>query len=283
MITARPEAPTASGATDTAARPETTAESAYETRPFLKIRRAYTDVLTASRRKDIIHGLFEIDVTEPRRVLQVRREAGEDISFTAFVLHAVARAVDENKILHAYRRRNRLILFGDVDVNTQIEADVDGQRIVQSLVIRAANRRSVAELTQEIRSAQRSDAESERRYRRTLTFLSLPRPLRTLAWRVVLAEPRLFKKLGGTVAVSSIGMFGPTGGWGIPVGPATLMITVGGVAGRPAYVDGRLEERQLLDITVSVDHAIIDGATAARFAQRLAELIGSASGLTESG
>ncbi|MDN5795694.1 MAG: 2-oxo acid dehydrogenase subunit E2 [Intrasporangium sp.] len=257
--------------------------SAYETRPFLKVRRAYTDILTASRRKDIIHGLFEIDVTEPRRVVQARRAAGEDISFTAFVLHAVARAVDENKVLHAYRRRNRLILFHDVDVNTQIEAEVAGQRIVQSLVVRAANRRSVEDLTHEIRSAQGSDVESERRYRRTLTFLSLPRALRTLAWRVVLDEPRLFKKLGGTVALSSIGMFGPTGGWGIPVGPATLMITVGGVACRPAYVEGRLEERQLLAVTVSVDHAIVDGAAAGRFARRLAELIESASGLAESG
>ena len=142
---------------------------------------------------------------------------------------------------------------------------------MQSLVIRAANRKTVAELTQEIRSAQQSTVECQRRYRGTLTFLSLPRLLRTLAWRIVLAEPRLFKKLGGTVAVSSIGMFGPAGGWGIPVGPATLMITVGGIAGKPRYVAGRLVERELLDVTVSLDHAIVDGATAARFARRLTE------------
>ena len=32
----------------------------YQTRPFLKIRRGYTDLLTATKRKNIIHGLVEI-------------------------------------------------------------------------------------------------------------------------------------------------------------------------------------------------------------------------------
>jgi hypothetical protein len=32
----------------------------YQTRLFLKIRRAYTDLLTATKRKNIIHGLVEI-------------------------------------------------------------------------------------------------------------------------------------------------------------------------------------------------------------------------------
>lgn len=91
----------------------------------------------------------------------------------------------------------------------------------------------------------------------------------------------MFKLLGGTVAVSSVGMFGPAGGWGVPVSPATLSITVGGLATKPCYVDGRLQARELLDLTISVDHAIIDGAPAARFARRLSELIGDCAGLEE--
>jgi beta-glucosidase len=45
--------------------------------------------------------------------------------FTAFVMYAVARAVDEDRILHAYRWRNQLISFHDVDVNTQIEVEAE--------------------------------------------------------------------------------------------------------------------------------------------------------------
>jgi hypothetical protein len=62
------------------------------------------------------------------------------------------------------------------------------------------------------------------------------------------------------------------GGWGIPIAPPTLMITVGGIATKPRYLDGILEPREL-DITVSVDHGIVDGAAAARFTRRLAELL----------
>jgi len=146
----------------------------HQTRPFLKIRSGYTDVLAATRRKDIIHGLIEIDVTHAHRVLRERKSAGEDLSFTAFVIHAVAQAVPEDRIVHAYRRRNRLVLFDDVDVNAQIETEVGGQRIVKSLLIRSANSKSVTELSAEIRAGQRHDPAGERRYRGTLTFLSLP-------------------------------------------------------------------------------------------------------------
>ena len=75
--------------------------SGYQTRPFLKIRRGYTDILAATKRKNIIHGLVEIDVTNAHRRLRQCEAAGEDLSFTAFLIHAVARAVDEDRIMHA--------------------------------------------------------------------------------------------------------------------------------------------------------------------------------------
>jgi hypothetical protein len=73
-------------------------------------------------------------------------------------MHALAKAVDEDRIMQAYRRRNRIILFDDVDINTQIEVEVSGQKIVQALLVRAANRKSVEQLSREIRSGQRGDA-----------------------------------------------------------------------------------------------------------------------------
>jgi pyruvate/2-oxoglutarate dehydrogenase complex dihydrolipoamide acyltransferase (E2) component len=215
-----------------------------------------------------------MDVPEVRRALRLREAVGEDVSFTAVVMHAVARAVDEDRIMHAYRRRNQLILFDDVDVNTQIEVVTAGQKIVKPLLVRAANRKSIEELTREIRAGQAPEPGSARRYHATLALLSVPRPLLSLAWRAVMSNPTWFKRLGGTVGLSSVGMFGAAGGWGIPIAPATLMITVGGIATKPRYVNGNLEPRELLDITISVDHAIVDGATAARFARRLTELMG---------
>ena len=53
----------------------------------------------------------------------------------------------------------------------------------------------------------------------------------------------------------------------------TLGLTVGGMAEKPGVVEGRIEIREYLCVTVSVDHDIIDGAPAARFVQRLKELV----------
>jgi pyruvate/2-oxoglutarate dehydrogenase complex dihydrolipoamide acyltransferase (E2) component len=192
---------------------------------------------------------------------------------------AVAKAVDEDRIMHAYRRRNRIILFDDVDINTQIEVEVSGQRIVKSLLIRAANRKSFEQLSPEIRAGSAvTPVASGAIAGRWHSSLSRA-PIRLLLWRAVMSNPIWFKRFGGTVGMSSIGMFGPGGGWGIPIAPPSLMITIGGIDTKPRYFDGSLQPREMVDVTLSVDHDLIDGATAARFARRLVEYIEADDGL----
>jgi pyruvate/2-oxoglutarate dehydrogenase complex dihydrolipoamide acyltransferase (E2) component len=67
------------------------------------------------------------------------------------------------------------------------------------------------------------------------------------------------------VGVTSLGMFSRGGGWAIPIAPLTLVATVGGIADRPVVRDGRIVARPMLPLTLSFDHAVIDGAPAARF------------------
>jgi pyruvate/2-oxoglutarate dehydrogenase complex dihydrolipoamide acyltransferase (E2) component len=251
----------------------------HETRPFLKIRRAYIDVLSAGQRKHLIHGLLQLDVTEARRRMHHDGPGPAPLSFTGWVLHCVAAAVDTDRLVHAYRRRNRLVLFADVDVNTQLEADLDGQKVVKSIIIRAANRKTVQQLSDEIRAAQHEQPGDERRYRGTLAFVRLPGPLRSLGWRAVMRSPRMVKRFGGTVGLSAVGMFGTGGGWGIVTAPPTLMVVVGGISTQPRLVDGQLQDRQFLHVTLTFDHDIVDGAPAARFAARLTELLETADGL----
>jgi pyruvate/2-oxoglutarate dehydrogenase complex dihydrolipoamide acyltransferase (E2) component len=60
----------------------------------------------------------------------------------------------------------------------------------------------------------------------------------------------------------------------------SLGLVVGGIAHKPAVVDGRIEPREILSLTVAFDHDLVDGAPAARFVRRLLELIESGYGLT---
>jgi len=83
------------------------------------------------------------------------------------------------------------------------------------------------------------------------------------------------QKRFGVVGVTAVGMFGSGSMWILPLTSATVTVAVGAIAKRPTLVDGGLQEREHLCLTVSFDHDIVDGAPAARFTRRLAELISS--------
>ncbi len=88
--------------------------------------------------------------------------------------------------------------------------------------------------------------------------------------------------MAGTVAVTSVGMFGGGySGWGLTPTGSSLGLVVGGTAWKPAVVEGRIEPREILNLTVMFDHDVIDGAPATRFTRRLVELIESGYGLCE--
>ncbi len=246
----------------------------YKTLPFPKIRRLMEDGGRLGREKHLIHGLFEMDVTEVRRAIrQYRARAGQGLSFMAFVIACVGRAVARHKPIQACRAwGDKIVLFDEVDVNTMFEVDVAGQKIIRPHILRAVNRKSPTEIHAEIRAFQANHAES-RESKLIDWFVLLPGVLRRFFLRMLFRNPRWLKEMNGTVALTSVGMFGAGGGWGLPVSNHTLQITLGGIARRPALVDGRLENRQVLCVTISFDHDLVDGAPAARFAQTLKELI----------
>ena len=67
--------------------------------------------------------------------------------------------------------------------------------------------------------------------------------------------------------------------WGMTIPFLTVNVVVGGISRQPALVEGQLEDREYLCLTVSVDHDIVDGAPAARFVNRFVELIERGFGL----
>jgi len=95
-----------------------------------------------------IHSLLEVDVTGARnRVREYRKKTGESLSFTAFLTFCLARAVDENKIVHAYRRGSKLIIFDQVDISVVIEREISDEKApVFPHVIKAANQKTLIEI-----------------------------------------------------------------------------------------------------------------------------------------
>lgn len=251
--------------------------------PLSSFRQLVRDGMELAGRKHCMHGLIEIDITETRRRLQSIKEAtGESISFTGFVVYCCARAVDEDKHLQAYLDwRNRLVIFDDVDVSLPVERTYQGKPVVLQTVIRAANRKSVAQIHREIRALQATELDETPWGRWLRWYVWIPRFFRRLVFRLAQRAPTLVKRFNGTVLVTAVGMFGTGTGWGIPLPGHTLCVTIGGVDARSVLMDEHVQQREYLCVTVSFDHDIVDGAPAARFSQRLAALIRAGEGLAE--
>jgi pyruvate/2-oxoglutarate dehydrogenase complex dihydrolipoamide acyltransferase (E2) component len=231
-------------------------------------------------KKHTVHGLVEFDITQAREAIhQQRAQTGEGLSFSAFFLACLGKAIDLNRHMHAYRNwRNQLIIFDEVDVNMMFEVEVDGKKTIRPHIIRGVNKKSARGIHQEIRAFQ-NQHESSQESKFIDWFVRLPGFIRRLFLWVLLKNPNLVKDYYGTVLVTSIGMFGTGSGWGIPVPNHTLQLTLGGIGEKPGVVDHRIEVREYLSVTISFDHDIIDGAPAARFIQRLKELVESGYGI----
>ncbi|MEJ2210369.1 MAG: 2-oxo acid dehydrogenase subunit E2 [Anaerolineae bacterium] len=250
--------------------------------PLPAMRQVYIDTLSVSYRKHIIHALLEVDVSQPRRLIAAHKaRSGETLSFTAFVLGCLGQAVEANPYLHALRDwRNRLVLFDDVDVTTMIEVQAGEERFPLPHIIRAVNKRPFADLHAEIRGHQAARQRQPNPYQGLIPLYRLvPGPVRRLAWRTLFRFPQQAKEYFGTTILTSVGMFGQGAGWGIAMPLYTLGVTVGSIVQRPVLVDGQVEAHEHLCLTLSIDHDLVDGAPAARFAQHLKELLEGAHGL----
>jgi pyruvate/2-oxoglutarate dehydrogenase complex dihydrolipoamide acyltransferase (E2) component len=253
----------------------------YQEVPFPDSQRWRAAAYRAVHDKTMIHGLFAVDVTRARAALRDHTaQTGESLSFTAYLIACLAKAVDEDKAVQAmHKGRNRLVLFEDVDVWTPMEHDTGGQKLLLAHIFRAANHRSFRAIHDEIRTAQATDAAHAKKGPRVLPA-ALFGPYLWLVWRIGQAFPRLQKQTTGTVGLTAVGMFGAGAGWGIPPPiPTALMLTVGGIDTKHEIVDGQIATREYLSLTISVDHDLVDGAPAARFVRRLKDLIESGDGL----
>jgi pyruvate/2-oxoglutarate dehydrogenase complex dihydrolipoamide acyltransferase (E2) component len=230
----------------------------------------------------MIHALSEVDVTRPRQhIRNLKARTGETLSFTAFVAACLGKAVAADRRIHAYRNwRNQLVLFDDVDILITVERPTSTGRFPFPHMIRAADKRTVRDIHAEIRAVQSSPVEgSDSQLTRWLPLV--PYFIRGLLYWFVHRSPHLVKQHKGTVGMTSVGMFGDSGGWGIGMPSHTLAITLGGIGEKPGVIGGQIAIREYLSLTISFDHDIIDGAPAARFTQRLKELIETGDGLDD--
>ncbi len=78
---------------------------------------------------------------------------------------------------------------------------------------------------------------------------------------------------GSTITISSLGSLGGIVSTPIINYPEVAIIGVNKISTRPVYVDGSVLPRQIMNLSSSFDHRVVDGADAAAFIQRIKALL----------
>ena len=78
---------------------------------------------------------------------------------------------------------------------------------------------------------------------------------------------------GGTFSITNLGAYRIDGFTPIVNSPEAAILGVGRIADKAVVVEGKIEARRMCTLSLSFDHRVVDGAPAAAFLARLAELL----------
>jgi len=217
--------------------------------PLSAMRQTIARRLVQSKRS-IPHFYVSIDVLMDD-LLELRRQFNdllkpEKISLTDFLARAAALALTRVPALNASFAETAIIQHGTVSLGIAVALD-DGLVVP---VIRDAHQKSVRDLSREIK---------------TLATLARARRL----------TPE--QMTGATFTISNLGMFGVKDFAAIINPPESAILAVGGTAWQPVVkeIAGKREivPAQVMTLTLSADHRVVDGAAGAQFLHELKALL----------
>ncbi len=97
--------------------------------------------------------------------------------------------------------------------------------------------------------------------------------VRDLAGRARNRKLRPEEFLGATFSISNLGMFGIDEFTAVINPPEGAILAVGAMAPKPVVRDNEIVVRQMMRVTMSCDHRVIDGATGAKFLQTFKKIL----------
>jgi pyruvate dehydrogenase E2 component (dihydrolipoamide acetyltransferase) len=167
-------------------------------------------------------------------------------SYTAIFVKAVADALKENPILNSKLEDGQIKIFKNVNIG--IAVNIAGYKSSGLIVpvIRKANRKSLFEVSEE------SKILIERARKNKSSHDDL---------------------MGGTFTITNLGMYGVKTFVPIINPPEVAILGIGTIIERLVLVREELKVKPLINLTLSFDHRIVNGAQAAKFMQRLKDIL----------
>ena len=194
------------------------------------------------------HFFLTIDVDMSRAVearTRINRDlekSGVRISYNDIVLKATAMALARHPECNAHWGGDHIVRFHRVHLGVAVAID-DG---LITPVVRDADRKGMAAISAEVRE---------------------------MAGRAREKKLKPEEYTGATFSVSNLGMFGIEEFTAVINPPEAGILAVGAMEERAVVVDGELEIRPRMKVTMSCDHRVIDGALGSQFLQTLKRIL----------
>jgi len=252
----------------------------YKRRKFAKSRIATIDICKIGKKKHHIAAFLEINISLSRQKFRKYKANNKGVSFTAWLVKVICHTIDANKNVAAFRNGKRgLVIFEDINASFLIEKEINGQRVPMPLVIVKANERSMEDITGQINSSKKEQmTEKDIVLHRKSNLIQqfyyvLPGFVRQLFWRLLLTGKRTTFQNMENVSITTLSMIGKTNGWFLPISIHPVCFGIGSITKKPVVIEDKIEIGEILNLSVLLDHDVIDGAPMARFVNELVKNI----------
>jgi len=234
------------------------------------------DVYSMGLLKHHVIALLEFDVTEIRQKLSNLRKNGSNVSFNAWLIKAISKTLEKYPDASSFLfSKKKLITFNDHNISFLAEKQIGDQKVPLPVVLEKVNLKSALEISREIENVKNHTVtkknividKKSKFYERL--YYHLPGFLRKIIWRYIINHPRFAFEKMGNVSVTSLGMMGKINGWFIHRSIHPISFGVSSIIKKPAVVDNEIKIREILNMTILIDHDVIDGAYMVRFLKEL--------------
>jgi len=188
-----------------------------------------------------------VDMTETialreRLSAEMESKAGTGLSYTEIITKIVSATLREYPILNSSLEGDKIKIYGEINVGVAVALD-------ESLIVPVVHNADQKSLT-EISLVLRQKIEKARK-----------------------GELSVDDVTGGTFTLSNLGIYDVEVFTPIMNPPQCALLGVGKIIRKPWVVNDQIVIRPIVTLSLSFDHRIIDGSLAARFLQRIKEIL----------
>jgi pyruvate dehydrogenase E2 component (dihydrolipoamide acetyltransferase) len=179
---------------------------------------------------------IQIDAEPIIRARQELQQGGIKLSYNDFLIRACALALREHPVVNSGFNavNNTIIRFQTIDISVAVDIP-DG---LVTPIIRHADYKNLGEISSEVRYLAQKAKENK-------------------------LQPEEYK--GGSFTISNLGMYGIREFIAVINPPQSAILAVGGIFETPIIRDGHIKKGSALNLTLSADHRVVDGARGAQF------------------